>query len=343
MRRLLTDVLEKDGRIRVTGFARNGAEALEKIPRLKPQVVTMDVEMPGLDGLQLLQALMREFPVPVIMVSSLTTSGAEATIRALEMGAVDFVAKPPNPAALGGLAEELPPKVLAVAGAAVARTRARQAPPAEARPGREAAPPPARAFPRARPVAAVGIGTSTGGPSALYRLLGALPAGFPAGLVIVQHMPPGFTRPLAVRLNEHSALSVKEAAEGDVLRPGLALLAPAGSQMTLERRGGEVRVRLGTEAPFPTLFRPSVDVTLTSLAAACSAETLGVILTGMGNDGVRGLRAIKERQGHTLAEAESSCIVFGMPRAAIEAGVVDRVVPLEEMGEAITAAVAGNI
>ncbi len=180
------------------------------------------------------------------------------------------------------------------------------------------------------------IGTSTGGPSALFKVITSLPAGFPAGIIIVQHMPVGFTGPLADRINRNSKIEVKEAEEGDVVSPGLALIAPAGKQLKLKLRHGKGKVFLDDKAPFETLFKPSVDVTFLTVAETFGSQSLGVILTGMGNDGVRGLRAIKEKRGFTMAEDKSTCIVFGMPKSAIEAGVVDRVIPLGQMGNEIT-------
>ncbi|MDN5346727.1 MAG: two-component system, chemotaxis family, protein-glutamate methylesterase/glutaminase [Clostridia bacterium] len=331
MRRLITEILKTDPDLQVVGYARNGEEALEKIPRLRPQVVTLDVEMPGMDGLATLQALMAHHPVPVVMLSALTTAEAEATIKALELGAVDFVPKPARREDMNELARILPEKVKAAALVPVARL-------CQGQPCSGSIP---ASFISTRPgrVEIVGIGTSTGGPSALQRVLTGLPGNLPAGVVIVQHMPPGFTGPLARRLNELSALEVREAGEGDVVRPGLALIAPAGRQMLLERRAGRVEVRLADEGGVPTPFKPSVDVLFLSVAREYGAGSLGVILTGMGNDGVRGLKAIKGRGGQVLAQDEASSIVYGMPRAAVEAGVVDKIVPLSQMASEIVAAV----
>lgn len=344
MRRVLTAMLEQDPAIQVVGYARDGQEAMEKIPRLRPQVVTLDVEMPGMDGLETLERLMCLYPVPVLMVSALTTGGAEATLRALELGAVDFVTKPARQADLGQLAQDLTAKVKAVAGlpvTKVCRPAVNASPPADFHPLRKQ-PPPRVAGNLLTPkhaVELVAIGASTGGPSALHAVMRVLPADFPAGILIVQHIPPGFTKPLAQRLNENSRLEVKEAEAGDVVRPGRALVAPAGWQMSLETRGDTVAVRLERSAPVQTLFKPSVDVLFLSVAEVYGDRSLGVILTGMGNDGVRGLKAIKDRGGKVLAEAESSCIVFGMPKAAIEAGVVDKVAPLPEIAAEITTVV----
>lgn len=187
----------------------------------------------------------------------------------------------------------------------------------------------------------VAIGASTGGPAALRQVLAALPGDLPAGIVIVQHMPPGFTGPLARRLDELAALEVREAAAGDLVRPGLALIAPAGQQMLLERDGDAVRVRLAADAGIDTLFKPSVDALLLSVARVYGPRSLGVILTGMGNDGLRGLQAIKDRGGLVIAQDEATCVVYGMPRAAVEAGLADRVLPLPDIAPAIVALVGG--
>ncbi|MEW6661696.1 MAG: protein-glutamate methylesterase/protein-glutamine glutaminase [Bacillota bacterium] len=330
MRRLLTAMLEQDGNIKVVGYARNGYEALEKIPVLKPHVVTMDVEMPEMDGLETLSMLMVQHPVSVIMVSALTTEGAYATLKALELGALDFVAKPSRQGDMPLLAAELRSKVMAIAGVSLGRVvRSKETARATASQQEK------RLYPAKASVDLVAIGTSTGGPSALRTIISALPADFPAGVLIAQHMPPGFTKPLAQRLNELSSLRVKEAEEGDIVRPGTALVAPAGWQTMLAGSCGRLEVRLAKEAPFSTLFKPSVDVMFLSAAEACGQHTLGVILTGMGSDGVRGMKEIKEKGGRTLAEAETSCIVYGMPKAAIEAGVVDGVYPLASMAAEI--------
>ncbi|MBC7324705.1 MAG: chemotaxis response regulator protein-glutamate methylesterase, partial [Moorella sp. (in: Bacteria)] len=266
----------------------------------------------------------------VIMLSAHTAAGAEVTIKALEMGAVDFVLKPLQPGDIKELARLLPEKIKAAARVPVGRL-------CQGKTCREALP--AFISPRQGRAEVVALGASTGGPAALRQVLTGLPGHLPTGIVIVQHMPPGFTAPLARRLNEVAALEIREAAPGDEVQPGLALIAPAGKQMLLVRQAGRVRVQLAEEAGMSTLFQPSVDVLLLSVARVYGAGSLGVILTGMGNDGVRGLRAIKEQGGQVFAQDEASSIVYGMPRAAVEAGVVDRIVPLDQMAAAILAAV----
>lgn len=342
-RRLLIDILEADPQIQVAGYARNGREALEKVAALRPQVVTLDLEMPVMDGLATLEALMASNPVAVIMLSAHTAAGAEVTIKALEMGAVDFVLKPVRPGDIKELARIVPEKIKAAARVPVGRL-------CHGKPCREKLPAPFIFAPLATPASVasftrqgqvdiVAIGASTGGPSALRQVLTGLPGNLPAGVVVVQHMPVGFTGPLARRLNELADLEVREAVAGDTIRPGLVLIAPAGKQMLLEQQGGSVHVQLADRAGISTLFKPSADVLIMSVARVYGHRSLGVILTGMGNDGVRGLRAIKGRGGQVLAQDEVSSIVYGMPRAAVEAGVVDRIVPLDQMAAAITAVV----
>lgn len=335
MRRLITDILEADREISVVATARNGDEALDLIPELRPDVVTLDVEMPGLNGMETLKRLMHLYPVPVIMVSALTREGAEVTLEALDCGAVDFVAKPGRLTDLRGLAGELVRKVKMAASVSVNKllgtrgSQVRHPPLAGVRTERERVRGVSR--PGGQRVEAVTIAASTGGPAALRAVIPELPSGFPAAVVVVQHMPPGFTRVLAQRLQEISELEVKEAEHLDDVVPGRVLIAPAGFNVALRRIGGRVKVEVGGEAVVPSAFRPSADGVMISAAEIYGHCVLGVVLTGMGNDGVRGLAAIKREGGVTLAEDESSCIVFGMPRAAWEAGVVDRMVPLSRM------------
>ncbi|MDK2820341.1 MAG: two-component system, chemotaxis family, protein-glutamate methylesterase/glutaminase [Clostridia bacterium] len=328
MRQVIIGILKNEPNIQVVGYARNGEEALRKIAGLRPHVVTLDVEMPIMDGLTTLKVLMKENPVPVVMLSALTTAHADVTIRALELGAVDFILKPAKREDITELADVLPNKIRAAARAPVRQFCGDKS-------SREIVPASFISTPKSGKVEIIAIGTSTGGPSALQRVLTGLPGNLPAGIVIVQHMPRGFTAPLAKRLNQLSQLEIREAEPDDVIKPGLALIAPAGKQMVLVRQAGKVQVRLQEEADINTLFKPSVDVLFLSVAKEYKARSLGVILTGMGNDGVRGLTAIKEEGGRVLAQDEASCIVYGMPKAAVEKGVVDKVIPLSEMAKEI--------
>jgi two-component system chemotaxis response regulator CheB len=316
----------------VVGTARDGQEALDLIPRLQPDVITLDVEMPRLDGLSTLREIMAADPRPVVMLSSLTTEGARETVQALTLGAVDFVAKPAAKANMQTVMDEVVSKVRAAARARVRPmpgshfTRPAASTAEAAAPGR---PKPTRRLTAHDKV--VIIGASTGGPRALNTVVPALPAGLPATVLIVQHMPVGFTRSLADRLDQAAALKVKEAEPGDTLEVGQALLAPGGFHMTLD---GNERIALNQN---PTVHgvRPAIDVTMTAVAQRYRAATIGVILTGMGRDGTNGALLIRGAGGRVIAEAESSCVVWGMPRSVVEAEAADVVVPLGDVGRAI--------
>ncbi|MDT8901313.1 protein-glutamate methylesterase/protein-glutamine glutaminase [Anaeroselena agilis] len=324
MRKVLSDLFAAESDFTVLEPARNGKDAIDKIKRLKPDVVTMDVEMPVMDGISALETIMREIPTPVVMVSSLTREGADATLRALECGAVDFVAKTAGPiSSIDRIRTEILAKCRAAARANVRQLIRPPAPPKPVPPAPVMPP----AFAPGHDEQIVAIGTSTGGPRALQEILTRLPGNLPCPVVIVQHMPPGFTKSLSDRLNSLSALSVKEAEDGDILKPGLAVIAPGDFHMTLVREGAKTVVRLHQEPPIGG-HRPSVDPTMEAVARIYGPRAVGVILTGMGADGSRGLKAIKNGRGFTIAEDQSTTVVFGMPKAAIELGIVDKVVPL---------------
>jgi two-component system chemotaxis response regulator CheB len=286
--------------------------------------------MPRLDGLSTLREIMATDPRPVVMLSSLTTEGARETVQALTLGAVDFVAKPAARANMQAVMEEVVGKVRAAARARVrpvpASAAQRASPAAEAPPGRPKATRRLTAQDRV-----VVIGSSTGGPRALNTVIPALPANLPAAVLIVQHMPVGFTRSLADRLDQAAALRVKEAEPGDALTVGQALLAPGGFHMTLDAND---RIALNQN---PTVHgvRPAIDVTLTSIVQRYRAATIGVVLTGMGRDGTNGALLVRGAGGRVIAEAESSCVVWGMPRSVVEAEAADLVVPLGDVGRAI--------
>ncbi len=328
MRHAIRRVLEAQPDLEVVGVASDGIEALEQVRRLRPDVVTLDVEMPRMDGLQTLAILMRDTPLPVVMLSTLTEAGAPATIRALELGAIDFVTKPSPPAV--SLASVEPHLLETVRQAA--RARVRRASPAA----------PALDTPRIRlaPTAAttrradrlVAIGCSTGGPKALIDVIPHLPGNLPAGVLVVQHMPAGFTRSLAERLDRASALTVKEAQAGDVPVAGLVLIAPGGWHMTL---GADGRVLLNDNPPVHGV-RPSVDVLFDSLPALYGRKCVGVVLTGMGSDGADGAEALHKAGAPILVEDASTTVVYGMPRAVAERGVADLQVPLPKIAAAIT-------
>jgi two-component system chemotaxis response regulator CheB len=329
MRRVIVSILERDPEIQVVGYARNGVEGLAKIEKLKPDVVTLDIEMPEMDGLETLKRIMSTNPLPVVMLSAHTTEGAFLTMRALELGALDFVGKPEGKNGIEMLSEELPRKIKVATVARINRNV-------------ELSRTPSRMIPREQsisrpssPIEAVGIAASTGGPTALQKVLVSIPSGIMAGIVVVQHMPRGFTGPFANRLNELCRLEVKEASQNDEVRPGRVLIAPAGYQMEFKRTGAVVTVNITEDQGKKSLYKPSADIMFRSLAKAYGNRSLAVILTGMGNDGTEGLKEIKAARSLVLAQDKSSCIVFGMPKSASEAGVVDRVVPLSDMASTI--------
>jgi two-component system chemotaxis response regulator CheB len=335
VRKAITRVLGASPGIRVVGEAATGAEALERIPRLAPapDLVTLDVAMPGLDGLAVLRGLHRWRPeLPVLMLSAHTKAGAEATLEALAAGAVDFIDKSRfGLMDLDGLGRELTDRIHALArrGAAPAhrrgdgKGRTSVAPAAAAR-----VPAGAEGLDASRCDVCV-LGASTGGPAAIQQVLERLPADFPLPLAIVQHMPPGFTRPFAERLNGRCRLGVSEAADGDRLLPGRVLIAPAGLHLRLR---SNLTVTLDPE-PADARHIPSVDVLMRSAASARPGRVLGVLLTGMGDDGADGMAAIRAGGGITVAESEASCVVYGMPRAAWERGGVCRLLPLAELAD----------
>jgi len=294
-------------------------------------VVTLDIEMPRLNGLDALRQIMAQHPLPVIMLSTLTQEGARETFQALALGAVDFVPKPAVTINIEQVLSTLKEKIRSVAGVPVQRLRhLRQATATVSTPPTRAA---TRPLTARDPV--VVIGASTGGPQALQRVVSGLPADLPAALAIVQHMPPQFTATLAERLDAHSPLPIRESDGTETLRVGQGLLAPGGYHLVLHR-GGAVSL---ASTPPRNHVRPSIDVTLESAADAFGRSTVAVILTGMGADGTEGARRVKAAGGCVLAEAEETCVVYGMPRSVVEAGIVDAQVPLDEVPAAITRAV----
>ena len=350
MRKALTMMLESDPCIKVIGTARDGEEGIEKVRSLKPDLVTMDIEMPRMDGLAALSEIMKTCPVPVMMVSSLTTDGASATLDALEMGAVDFIPKQLSFVSLDivKIKEELVAKIKDIASRKnVLMARARRANfaklsdirsnPSSTRVQRKKIDSSAPIRPlrkRHHIIGIVAIGSSTGGPPALQSVIPRLPRNLPVGIVIAQHMPATFTASLAERLNKMSQLSVKEAADGDKVEPGTVLLAPGGRQMTIKRSTSGARIIIGDQ-PTTALYKPCVDVMMNSVVDAYGSSTMGVILTGMGNNGVIGLTNLKDKKGVVIAQNEETCVVYGMPRAAIEAGVADHIIPIESVADEI--------
>jgi two-component system chemotaxis response regulator CheB len=329
MRQVLGTLLARDPAIDVVGAAADPYVARDKIKQLSPDVLTLDVEMPRMDGLAFLEKLMRARPMPVVMVSSLTEAGCGTTLRALELGAVDFVTKPRL-----DLREHLPAVAREVIGkikaAACARVRRPQPRPA--------------VTPLRRPASTalikstdqvIAVGASTGGTEALKDFLMGLPADCP-GVVIVQHMPEKFTRAFAERLDRLCPVRITEASDGDRVLNGHALIAPGGYHMRLVRTGATYLVRLGDDAPV-NQHRPSVDVLFESCSETAGSNAVGIIMTGMGDDGARGLLAMRKAGARTLAQDEGSCVVFGMPKAAIDVGAAERVLPLSHLAEAALA------
>jgi two-component system chemotaxis response regulator CheB len=338
VRRLVTDALARDPRIEVVGSASNGRLALTKAEQLDPDVVTMDVEMPDLDGIEAVRQLRRAgHRMPVIMFSTLTERGAAATLDALAAGATDYVAKPANVGSvqesLAQVADQLVPKVVALAGA----RRAAAVPGAVARPGAVAARPPVgpRPAPKPHAVRLVLVGSSTGGPEALSRVVGAWTVPPPVPVLVVQHMPPVFTRQLASRLDRLGPATVVEAEDGVPLAPGTVLVAPGNRHLEVRvGPGGSLRTAL-TDAPPVNFCRPAVDVLFRSAVAAVRGELLGVVLTGMGADGRTGCQEIVEAGGTVLAQDQGSSVVWGMPGAVVTAGLAHAVVPLDQVAAAI--------
>ncbi len=329
MRFTIARYLNDTGSIQVVGTARDGGEALELLTSLRPDVITLDIEMPGLDGLATLREIMARQPTPVIMLSSLTAEGAVETIQALTLGAVDFVAKPANRANVAAVLDEVATKILRVSRAAISR----YVPPRVQAPSSiGTSHKPVRALNNQDRV--VVIGASTGGPAALSVVLGDLPADLPAAIVIVQHMPAGFTHSLANRLDSLSPLKIKEAEPGDRLAVGLALVAPGGFHTVLTSSG---EVTLNQNPPVHGV-RPAIDVTLASIVQHYGKASIGVILTGMGNDGTTGATLVHAAGGTVIAEDESTCVVWGMPRSVFEADVTDIVAPLPEIAGQINRA-----
>ena len=330
MRTLISDMLDSDPDIKVACVAKDGNDALEKLKSLRPDVVTLDFLMPGLNGLQTLKRIMNEQPTPVIMLSAYTEEGATATIKCLEAGAVGFVLKPSGAVSCNiekvkdKLIEEIEKaskvdirKVKSI----FVRKRVKQF-----------------IVPSVVKEKLVVIGASTGGPPILERILSELPSNFPAAILIVQHMPAKFTKSLAERLDRISEIVVKEAEEGDVVEPGRAYVAPGDFHMTVKKKRirGKVEIIIGLNlGPFVHGLRPSVDVTMKSVAAVYGENAIGVILTGMGEDGAEGMRAIKRRRGKTIAQDEATSLIFGMPKRVIERGDADQVLPVFEISQGV--------
>ena len=329
MRKLIPQILQTDSSIEVVGTAMDGNFGLKKIEELKPQVVTLDLEMPGMGGIDMLKEIMRRHRLPVIVVSSHSTQGAAITLQALSLGAFDFVAKPNDVSArMPQIAEELIGKIKAAAQSRGIRVRPIvEAPRTSQKASLDTKRPPTKV---------IAIGVSTGGPQALQYVFSQLPVDFPGTILVVQHMPEGFTEMFARRLDEICAIRVKEAQSGDVLLAGRALICPGSRHLKVKRLPlGDVAVL--SDEPRVNGHRPSVDVLFKSLAEEFGPRGVAVLMTGMGEDGAQGLGVVKAAGGMTIAQNEESCVVYGMPKAAIDRGFAVRVVGLDVLANALLA------
>lgn len=324
MRRVIADTINNDPALEVIDKAKNGREALEKIFNLNPDVVTMDINLPVIDGITVLKKIMQKQPTRVVMISAYTREGATATMKALELGAVDFIAKPSGEVSLDiyKLKDEIISKIKLAAKidldrylSTLALSEAGQLPRI-------------KLFPVIKKL--VVIGASTGGPKAVLDVMQALPAGLPAAFLIVQHMPKGFTLSFAERISWQSKIKTKEAEDDDIVLADKAYVAPAGYHMLLEKQGDRLKVRLNQDA-LVNYVRPSVDVTLNSAVKLFGKNAVGVILSGMGKDGLKGCREIKEKGGVVIAQDEETSVVWGMPKSVSDAGLADMVLPVSEI------------
>jgi len=329
MRKLIPQILERDDSLQVIGTAMDGTFGLKKIEELQPQVVTLDLEMPGMNGIDTLKEIMRKYRVPVIVVSSHSTEGASITLKALALGAFDFVAKPQDVSSrMPEIAADLIAKIKAAAQSKANRVALL---PSETTQASKV-----RLNPKKAPSRVVAIGISTGGPNALQFVLSHLPADFPGTILVVQHMPDGFTDMFARRLDEVCAIQVKHAQSGDLLCAGRALICPGNRHIKVKRLPlGDVAVL--SDEPRVNGHRPSADVLFRSVAEEFGSQALAVLMTGMGDDGAEGMGAVKAAGGTTIAQNEESCVVFGMPKAAIDRGYALRVVPLDTMANTLQA------
>lgn len=328
MRKIISDIINSDPGLEVVDKARDGKEALEKVLALSPDVVTLDVNLPLLDGISVLEEIMRQKPTRVIMLSAYTRAGTSTTIRALELGALDFIAKPSGEVSLDlpKLKDEIVSKIKLAATVDLDKflflsehrrlTLARRA---------------------EKPLALkklVIIGASTGGPKAILEIMQDIPPSVPAAFLIIQHMPRGFTLSFAERLSWQSGIKTKEAEEGDIILAGKAFVAPAGYHMVLEKQNNQLKVNL-TEESLVHFVRPSIDVTMASATEVFGSNVIGVILTGMGKDGMEGARNIKQKGGFIIIQDEETSVVWGMPKMIYEAGLADKVLPISKIAEAI--------
>lgn len=336
MRKSIQIMLESDPVFEIVDTARDGQQAIELVKKHRPDVITLDIEMPRMDGLSALKIIMKDFPTPVIMVSSLTTEGAESTLKAMELGAVDFIPKELSYVNLNiiKIKEEIISKVKTIGRHAKLQRRLRRI---SKTPGTENRTETKSVIRNKLPrhiYSAIGLGISTGGPLSLQKVIPLLSEKINIPIFIVQHMPPKFTQSLSERLNNMSPLNVKEATDGDIVTGGTVYVAPGGKHMTIISRNGSKQIVI-SDQPDNTLHRPSVDVMLDSVVSVYGKSMLGVIMTGMGKDGLEGIRKLKSLGGYSIVQNETTCVVYGMPKAIVDNDLADSIIPLEKFPETI--------
>jgi len=336
MRMAIRSVLSKEPSFDVVGTAADGMEGVEKAIALKPDLITMDVEMPRMDGIAALKQIMAKAPTKIIMVSTLTNEGAKSTFEALDAGAIDYIPKNVTDStdAQNIFRQELLRKIKEAMASNIRRSPAATS--SVIRPATTSIPaaqrPTSSKF-TGKKIQYVGIGASTGGPVALQEVLSRIPVNFPYGIMVGIHMPKAFTGPYADRLNAKCSMTIREAVDGDILKPGLALVAPGGMHTTLVRQGSHIVVKTLPTSSYPQyVYIPSVDLMLSSMAEATNGGMLGVILTGMGSDGFKGMQLLKQKGGVTIAQDEATSTIYGMPKACVDGGVADEVLPLGQIG-----------
>ncbi|MFA6823514.1 MAG: chemotaxis response regulator protein-glutamate methylesterase [Geobacter sp.] len=339
MRMAIRGILSKEPSIDIVGTASDGAEGVEKAIALKPDLITMDIEMPRLDGISALKQIMAKAPTKVLMVSTLTNEGARATFEALDAGAIDYIPKniTDSSEAQNVFREELLKKVREATRSRFLRAAPGVGPTtASARPSLGTAPAPRPSGSskiHGKKISYVGIGASTGGPVALQEVISRIPMNFPYGIVVAIHMPKAFTGPYAERLNAKCSITVKEAVNGEPVKPGTILIAPGGMHTQLVRGAGSLVVKTAPTSDYPQyVYIPSVDLMIGSMAEASAGAMLGVVLTGMGNDGFKGMQQLKQKGGVTIVQDEATSTIYGMPKACVDGGVADEVLPLGQIG-----------
>lgn len=336
MRMAIRGILSKEPSIEIVGTANDGVEGVEKAIALKPDLITMDIEMPRMDGISALKQIMSKAPTKVLMVSTLTNEGAKATFEALDAGAIDYIPKniTDSSEAQNLFREELLKKIREATRSRIMRG----AVPASAAVQRftsPAAAPSGRAATKihSKKISHVGIGASTGGPVALQEVISRIPVNFPYGIVVAIHMPKAFTGPFADRLNAKCSITVKEAVDGELVKPGTILIAPGGMHCQIVRGAGGLMVKVAPTSAFPQyIYIPSVDLMIGSMAEVTAGSMLGVVLTGMGNDGFKGMQQLKQKGGVTIVQDEATSTIYGMPKACVDGGVADEILPLGQIG-----------